>query len=248
MALQCGSCGNSDIWFGSHIYGDGSAQVNRDVVRAWYTTGGEDGHYQLFASQLKAGVYNRDGYNATVDLLIPIILEQEDKMYSDNIQAVNNDSAGAIIGVDVQHCRPQRSFGPAPLATATVINHTKGANYGKILVQAHTYKYDMVAKGIKPSASKDKLATEEALKIMVDKLNNIQRGICDGVGSTGTIWKSAVQGSKHGNPLLSYCGWHRTKNLGKDFSKKLLKHRTKLKKKIGNQQYETTIQSWKKLN
>ncbi len=238
MALQCGACGNSDIWSGSHIFEDGSAQVNRDVVRAWYTTGGEDCHYQHFASELRVGIYNQKSYDSTVDLLIPLILEQEDKMYSINISKANENKDGAIIGIDVQNCRPQRATGSAPLATATVINHTPGQQYGQILIQTHLYKYDMIQKGIKPTASKDKLATEEALKILSVKLDKIKRGICDGIGSTNTIWKSAVVGEKHKQPILSYCGWHKAKNLAKDFKIKLLEHKTKLKKKKGNQQYK----------
>jgi hypothetical protein len=240
ITLQCGDCGHSDTWFGSHKYEDGSFQINRDVVRCWYTTGGEDEHYQDFASQLKAGVCSRNLFDRTVDLLIPIILEKEDKMYLTNIQNANQQTAGTIIGVDVQHCRPQRAAGSAPLATATVINHTPGTQYGQILVQTHEYKYDMIQQGIKPSASKDKLTTNKALEVMGNKLNKIERGVCDGVGSTNVIWNSVIHGEKHGEPILSYCEWHKTKNLVKDFKKKLLEHKTKLKKKQGNKQSELT--------
>jgi len=246
ISLQCSGCGNSENWHGSQMYKDGSAQINRDVARAWYTTGGEDGHYQHFAQQLNAGVINSKSYDATVNLLISIILEQEDKMYHTNIQQANADSNGTIIGTDVQHCRPQRAVGSAPFATATIINHTPGSQYGKILVQTHLYKQDMIQKGIKPTLSKDKLATEEALNIMANKLDKIQRGICDGIGSTNTLWNTIIHGSKHSEPILSYCGWHRTKNIAKDFKTKLLDHKTKLKQRIGNKQQEFTFPEFKK--
>jgi hypothetical protein len=240
ITLQCGACGHSDTWDGSKKYGDGSFQINRDVVRCWYTTGGEDGHYQDFTTQLKAGTYSRAQFDSTVNLIIPIIHQKEDKMYSTNIDQANQNGDGTIIGVDVQHCRSQRADGPAPLATATVINHTPGAQYGQILIQTHQYKYDMLKEGIKSTASKDKLTTKEALKIMANKLNKIKRGICDGLGSTKVLWDSIIHSLKHGKPLLTFCEWHKTKNLVKDFKKKLLEHKTKLKEKKGNQQYEST--------
>ena len=77
------------------------------MVTAWYITGGEDAHYQLFTKQLKAGVCSKPLYDRTVDLLIPIILEQEDKIYKDNIEKANEDASGTIIGIDVQHYRPK---------------------------------------------------------------------------------------------------------------------------------------------
>jgi hypothetical protein len=240
IALQCGSCSHSDCWYGSKKYGDGSFEINRDVVRCWYTTGGEDAHYQHFATQLNAGKCNQTQFDSTADLIIPIIHQMEDKMYFTNIQTANTNKDGTIIGVDVQHCRPQRAFGPAPLATATVINHTPGDDYGKILIQTHEYKNDMIQQGISPTASKDRLTTKKALGVMEQKLDKIIRGVCDGLGSTNTLWKELIHGNKHGQPILSYCQWHKTKNLVKDFKKKLLEHKTKLKVKEGNKQYELT--------
>ncbi len=44
------SCGSAEIWNGSDQYPDGSFQVNRDVVRAWLTVGGERQVFPILSS------------------------------------------------------------------------------------------------------------------------------------------------------------------------------------------------------
>ena len=95
--------------------------------------------YFKFFDDLQSGRYSKNSWDDTVKLLVPIITEHEDKMYSENITKVNKDSNECILGWDVQFNRSQRSWGPAPLATRCLINHQQGENYGKLLYQEHLW-------------------------------------------------------------------------------------------------------------
>jgi hypothetical protein len=48
LDLQCCSCGITKTWKSSNAYPDGSLEVNRDVARAWMTTGGERALLQVY--------------------------------------------------------------------------------------------------------------------------------------------------------------------------------------------------------
>jgi hypothetical protein len=154
LELTCDVCGVTQWWKGSAEYPDGSMMVNRDVTRAFFTCGGQPGFYQRVSNTLRCGVYNADSYDNTIALIIPFILEMEDETYAKNIEAVNYDPAGCILGFDCQHCRSQRIFGPAKIATTTFINHTPGPNYGKILYQNTINSQEMKELQLKPNEKK----------------------------------------------------------------------------------------------
>lgn len=223
LSLQCSTCGDTDIWWSSFQYGDNSFQINRDIVRAWFCTGGESGKYEDFATELRAGVYSRTRFDLTVKLIIPIIFQMEDRTYFENLTAVNLElKEGVIFGFDVQHSRPQRSFGPATLASGTFICHNRGHLYGKLLLQTHMSKRQMKEEEKTGSESKDKLVTDRGLQKLSLLCNNIQRGICDGAGSgQKTFRELIIQNAKHSTATLSLCSWHKCKNLSKDFKAKL---------------------------
>jgi hypothetical protein len=95
-------------------------------------------------------------------------------MYRTNIDAVNKLGEGALIGLDCQHCRSQRASGPAPYATTTVICHSEGPCYGKILLQEHISTHQMKELKMTGKESKDKMTVDAALKTMVRELKKNQ--------------------------------------------------------------------------
>lgn len=97
-------CGNIFSWNSSSQYPDGSFQVNRDICRAWFVTGGERGHYFKFTSAFNIGSYNHSSFDSTIQLLRPIIWQLEDDGYAKNI-ALCNQQKCTYIGCDCQHCR-----------------------------------------------------------------------------------------------------------------------------------------------
>lgn len=248
LTLQCSSCGNADMWWSSKRYNDNSFQINRDVVRAWFCTGGESGKYQDFATELRAGVYNRKSFDVTIKLMIPIILTMEDQLYFQNVNQTNLElESGTIIGFDVQHSRPQRSFGPASLASGTFICHNPGKFYGKILLQVHTNTRELKENGGSGTESKDKIVITRGLEKLAKECYHILRGITDGSGSGQKAFKDLVI-SKHPQATLSFCNWHKCKNLTKDFKTKLFDRRTKLAIKQGNKQYQHTYGDLRELD
>lgn len=205
----CQTCGTSNKWNSSMLYGDNSEEVNKDMTCAWFITGGEHEHYQEFTAALRCGTYSK--YHKALNQLKPIILEQEDKMYRENINS-SNETPGTILGFDCQHSRSQRSFGPAPFATTTFINHNLGSkNYGKILYQSHIGKHQLKEMELKQNNSKDKLTTDTGLQKMAVELNCIVGGICDGSSSGNKSWNTIIaKNDKHKQAILSNCFWHRS--------------------------------------
>ena len=241
LSYQCNKCGTSEIWNGSNQFPDQSFGVNRDMVRSWLTVGGERGKYFQFCEAMKIGTYNRSSFDRTVTLLIPIILEMEDKNYRLNIDSVNESDDGCILGFDCQHSRSQRATGPAPFATSTFICHTPGSNYGRILYQSHLSTQQMKEMGMNGTESKDKWSVVQGLKKMAELLDHIVKGVCDGSSSGNKQWEDHVaSSSKHKQALLANCSWHKVKGLEKDFKTKIAEHRTKLAQKEGRKQYKPT--------
>jgi hypothetical protein len=239
MVVKCAACSKSTIWNGSKQHQDKSFAVNRDIVRSWFVTGGERGKYQQFSKAMRCGTYNPTSFDQTVDLLIPIILEMEDKCYKENIDQVN-ETKECILGFDCSHSRSQRATGAAPFATTTFICHLEGANYGKILFQSHLSKHQMQESGLKGTESKDKLTTDAGLTLMAEVVKCITHGVCDGSSSGNNSWKSIVQ-KTHPDAKLSNCSWHKTKHIGKDFKVQILDKKTMLQPgdaKVGNQKYK----------
>jgi hypothetical protein len=212
--------------------------VNRDVVRSWITVGGERGKYLQFCEIMRCGTYNRTSFDQTVELLIPIILELEDEQYRKNIDDINKES-GCILGFDCQHSRSQRACGSAPLATTTFMCHNHGSNYGKIVYQSTLSFHQMKEMGLKGTESKDKLTTKLGLEKLVDLLTYIKQGVCDGSSSGNKLWMDVVVPHfKHKNANLANCSWHKIKTVSKDFKKKIMEKRIKLKVKKGRKQYK----------
>ncbi len=239
FTLQCNNCGTCNLWNGSNQHPDHSFEVNRNIVRAWLSTGGERGKYFQFCEAMRCGVYNRTSFDQTVELLVPIILELEDQSYKLNIDSVNESKDGCILGFDCQHSRSQRATGAAPLATSTFICHTPGNNYGKILYQSHLSTHQIKEMEMKGTESKDKWATHAGLKKLVGLVNHIVKGVCDGSSSGNKLWSDIVtSNSKHKQALLANCSWHKIKGLAKDFKTKILDKRIKLAQKEGRKQYK----------
>jgi hypothetical protein len=240
LAFQCNSCGLSKEWKSSYGYSDGSLEVNRDVVRAWMTTGGERGHYFKFSEAFRCGNYNPTSFDATVQLLRPIILEQEDEMYRTNIDAANKIDDGPIVGLDCQHCRSQRAVGAAPYASTTVICHSVGPCYGKILLQSHISTHQMKESGMTGKESKDKYTVDAALKVLVKKLVKIKGGLCDGSSSGNKSWKDIIINSgKFGTGVtISNCFWHKCKGMASKFNSDLADKKFKLEERDGRKQFE----------
>jgi hypothetical protein len=189
---------------------------------------------------LRCGSYNHDSFDKTIELLRPIILEAEDQGYKENIDAINAMQSGVILGCDCQHCRSQRTVGPAPYATATFICHNQGSNYGKILFQSSISKHQMQESGLTGRESKDKITVDLGLKKLISKLNKIERGLCDGSSSTNKSWKDIVQTSdKYSNPPLSNCFWHKAKSLPAKFNREMAEKKILLpkSKQKGNKKY-----------
>jgi hypothetical protein len=240
LDFQCSSCGIIKTWKSSSPYPDGSLEVNRDVARAWMTTGGERGHYFKFTEALRCGQYSPSSFDATVKLLRPIILEQEDHMYRVNINEVNMITGGPTIGLDCQHCRSQRATGAAPYATTTVICHTLGPSYGKILLQKHVSTHQLKESGMSGKESKDKYTVDQALRVLVEQLVEIKGGLCDGSSSANKSWKDIViKSKKFGTGVtISNCFWHKCKGMASKFNSDLVDKKIKLKEKDGRKQYE----------
>lgn len=236
LAFQCGECATTTEWIGSKEYSDGSLEVNRDMVVAWEITGGERGHYFKFAETMRCGTYNATSYDQTVGLMRPVILEMEDKVLKNNIDAVNQDNNQTILGFDCQHSRSQRSFGAAPYATTTFISHTPGPNYGKILYQSHISSHQMKEQNMTGKESKDKHTVVKGLTKMVELIDNIKHGICDGSSSGNKSWNDVVQKSAKYEtklPPLSNCFWHGSKGIPAKFNKQVLERRFRAKTKKG---------------
>ena len=191
-------------------------------------------------------MYCASSFDATVDIVETVIFEAEDRQYQLNIRAANqqtqiNIQNAVTLGFDCQHSRSQRSFGPAPFATATFINHTPGPKYQQILYQSHMSTILMKEDGLLGSESKDKIVTQNGLEILGLHLMKIQKGICDMSSSGNKSWTDVIAKSKkHFGAICANCSWHKAKSLAKNFKTKLLEHRTKLKVPIGNQQYICT--------
>lgn len=249
LKLDCGRCPNQcKIWSGSKQYPDQSYEVNRDFVAAYDSVGGDRSKYFTFTSELRCGTYNATSYDNTLKLLAPFIFEQEDNIYKQNINDCNQDIGGTILGFDTQYSRSQRYFGSAPYATTSFFNHQPGKNYGKILYQAHISTHQMKEMKMKGTESKDKLATKEGLQKMVEKLDSIVVGICDGSSIAESVWQECInKNSKHIGAALARCMWHKAKSIPKDFSRKVYEHRTRLQQKEGNKQYELTYPEFKEL-
>lgn len=192
LSYQCNKCGTSDLWNGSNQFPDQSFAVNRDVVRSWLTVGGERDKYFQFCEAMRIDTYNESSYDRTVELLVLIILEIEDKNYKLNIDSVNGSNDDYILGFDCQHSRSQRATGSAPFATSTFICHTSGKNYGKNLYQSHLSTHQMKEMGMKGTESKDKWTVISGLKKMAILLNHIAKGVCDGSSSGNKQWEDHV--------------------------------------------------------
>jgi hypothetical protein len=229
VSFQCNQCSWAHEWCGSSSYSDGSLVVNRDVTRAWYITGGDRSHYFEFTEALKCGQYNRTSFDNTIELLQPIILEQEEKTYRENIDLVNTLKDGVILGFDCQHSRSQRASGSAPYATTTFMCHNEGSYYGKILLQSHISKHQLKEMGKTGKESKDKITVDQGLDVMIEKLKLIQAGLCDGSSSGNKSFRDKVQSSnKFNNPPIYNCFWHKAKSLPNDFNRKLADVKKKL--------------------
>lgn len=222
LELKC-DCGTIQMWKGSAQYPDGSSQVNRDITRAWVTSGGQRGNYFKFCQAFKSGTYNKSSFDSTVKLLSPIILEMEDQQYRENIDLVNQ-TGKTIIGLDCQHARSQRASGPAPFATSTCICHNKGPSRGKILYQAHMSFQEMKEQGMSGRESKDKLTVDKGLTLLTSKLTDISTIICDGSSSANKSVRDIIIASErfHVGLNVANCFWHKAKTLVGDFNKNLL--------------------------
>jgi hypothetical protein len=116
-------------------------------------------------------MYCSSSFDATVDIVETVIFEAEDRQYQLNIRTANQETQANIqnsttLEFDCQHSRSQRSFGPAPFATATFINHTPGPGYQQILYQSHMLTTLMKEDGLVGSESKDKIVTHNGLEIL----------------------------------------------------------------------------------
>ena len=246
IKLACEECGTKISWNSSLQYPDTSFQINRDIARALTTSGGERSDLFRFFDSLRCGMYCASSFDSTVDIMETVIFEEEDRCYQLNIRNANqefqlNTQNATIIGFDCQHSRSQHAFGPAPFATATFINHTPGPGYKQILFQSHISTALMKKDGLVGSESKDKIVTHNGLKVMELHLNKIQKGICDMSSSGNKSWTEVIaKSNKHRGAICANCAWHKTKSIAKNFKTKLLEHRTKLKVKIGNQEYVRT--------
>jgi hypothetical protein len=246
IKLACEECGAQISWKSSLQYPDTSFQVNRDIARSLTTSGGERSDLFRFFDSLRCGMYCSSSFDATVDIVETVIFEEEDRQYQLNIRTANqefqtNIQNATVVGFNCQHSRSQRSFGPAPFATATFINHTPGPGYKQILFQSHMSTNLMKADGLVGLESKDKIVTHNGLKIMELHLNKIQKGICDMSSSGNKSWTEVIaKSNKHHGAICANCAWHKTKSIAKSFKTKLLEHKTKLKTKVGNREYIRT--------
>jgi hypothetical protein len=139
---------------------------------------------------------------------------------------MNQSTEPAIIGCDVQHSRSQRAVGAAPFAGCVFMVHNKGPYYSRILWQQLTNKQSLTAAGKISTASKDKHATHTGLQHLVQQLDCIGGGVCDGSSSANKSWKELVKlNPKYDGPKLSNCFWHKAKGIPAKFNSEIVDKR-----------------------
>ncbi len=240
VAFQCKECLYEWKWMGSQQYSDGSLKINREIVAAWKVTGCERGKYFKFTETLRCGQYNHTSWDKTAQLLQPIVFNMALKSYQEGVDYMNKSSEATIIGCDVQHSRSQRAVGAAPFAGCVFMIHNKGPFYSRILWQQLVNKQMLVAAGKLPTASKDKHATHIGLQHLVQRLNHIGGGVCDGSSSANKSWRDLVQSNpKFQSPRLSNCFWHKAKGIPAKFNSEIVQKRVLLPKgkHQGNKRY-----------